>query len=80
VDLRSVGVSIVTLGQYLRPSIRHTPVDRYWRPEEFEELGEYARGLGFRHVESSPLTRSSYHARRAMDSATSASSNKEKVG
>ena len=80
VDLRSVGVSIVTLGQYLRPSIRHTPVSRYWRPDEFDDLGEYARSLGFGHVESSPLTRSSYHARRAMDSATSASSHREKVG
>lgn len=73
VDLRSVGVSIVTLGQYLRPSARHTPVCRYWRPEEFDELGLYAKSLGFRHVESSPLTRSSYHARRAMTSATAAS-------
>jgi lipoic acid synthetase len=68
-DLRGVGVAIVTLGQYLRPSTRHTPVARYWRPEEFDELGAYARSLGFEHVESSPLTRSSYHARRAMESA-----------
>jgi lipoyl synthase len=67
-DLRAVGVAIVTLGQYLRPSTLHTPVARYLRPEEFEELGSYARRLGFDHVESSPLTRSSYHARRAMDS------------
>jgi lipoyl synthase len=68
-DLRSVGVSIVTLGQYLRPSARHTPVVRYLRPEEFDDLGSYARSLGFEHVESSPLTRSSYHARRALESA-----------
>jgi lipoic acid synthetase len=68
-DLRGAGVAIVTLGQYLRPSTRHTPVARYLRPEEFDDLGSYARSLGFDHVESSPLTRSSYHARRAMDSA-----------
>jgi lipoyl synthase len=68
-DLRGAGVAIVTLGQYLRPSTRHTPVARYLRPEEFEDLGSYARTLGFDHVESSPLTRSSYHARRALDSA-----------
>jgi lipoyl synthase len=69
-DLRAAGVAIVTLGQYLRPSARHIPVARWWRPEEFEELGAYARGLGFDHVESSPLTRSSYHARSALENAT----------
>jgi lipoyl synthase len=68
-DLRGAGVAIVTLGQYLRPSTQHTPVARYLHPEEFEGLGSYARSLGFDHVESSPLTRSSYHARRALDSA-----------
>jgi lipoyl synthase len=68
-DLRAVGVSIVTLGQYLRPSVRHIPVARWWRPEEFDELGSYARGLGFDHVEASPLTRSSYHARSALENA-----------
>jgi lipoic acid synthetase len=69
-DLKAAGVSIVTLGQYLRPSSRHIPVARWWRPEEFEEIGAYARGLGFAHVESSPLTRSSYHARSALENAT----------
>jgi lipoyl synthase len=69
-DLRAAGVAIVTLGQYLRPSARHIPVSRWWIPEEFEELGAYARGLGFDHVESSPLTRSSYHARSALENAT----------
>jgi lipoic acid synthetase len=68
-DLRNVGVDILTLGQYLRPSARHLPVVRWWRPEEFDALGEYARGLGFAHVESGPLVRSSYHARRAAESA-----------
>ena len=68
-DLRNVGVDILTLGQYLRPSTRHLPVVRWWTPEEFDALGEYARGLGFAHVESGPLVRSSYHARRAAESA-----------
>ncbi len=67
-DLRAVGVKIVTLGQYLRPSVAHIPVARWWTPEEFEEIGSFARRLGFDHVESSPLTRSSYHARSAMES------------
>jgi lipoic acid synthetase len=58
-----VGVDIVTLGQYLRPSEAHLPVVQWWTPDEFDELGEYARTLGFAHVESGPLVRSSYHAR-----------------
>jgi len=68
-DLRQVGVDILTLGQYLRPSPRHAPVIRWWTPEEFDDIGGYARGLGFAHVESGPLVRSSYHARRAADAA-----------
>ncbi len=67
-DLRNVGVDILTLGQYLRPSARHLPVVRWWTPEEFAALGEFARGLGFSHVESGPLVRSSYHARQAAAS------------
>ena len=63
-EVRSVGVDVVTLGQYLKPSPRHLPVQRFVEPEEFERLGAYARTLGFRHVESSPLVRSSYHAER----------------
>jgi lipoyl synthase len=63
-DVRAVGVDVVTLGQYLQPSPRHLPVQRFVEPEEFERLGDYARTLGFRHVESSPLVRSSYHAER----------------
>ena len=62
-DLRAVGVDILTLGQYLQPSSAHLPVARWVTPVEFAELGEYARGLGFAHVESGPLVRSSYHAR-----------------
>jgi lipoic acid synthetase len=62
VDLRSVGVDIVTIGQYLRPSAAHLPVVRWWTPDEFTAIGDFARGLGFAHVESGPLVRSSYHA------------------
>jgi lipoic acid synthetase len=67
VDLRSVGVDIVTLGQYLRPSAAHLPVVRWWTPEEFAAIGDFARGLGFAHIESGPLVRSSYHARAGAD-------------
>jgi lipoic acid synthetase len=66
-DLRAVGVDIVTIGQYLRPSDAHLPLARYWSTEEFDRLGEVGRALGFAHVESSPLTRSSYHARQGAD-------------
>jgi lipoic acid synthetase len=66
-DLRAVGVDIVTIGQYLRPTDAHLPLARYWRPEEFERVGDIGRAMGFAHVESSPLTRSSYHARRAAE-------------
>ena len=62
-DLRDAGVDLVTLGQYLSPSRAHPVVDRYVPPEEFDELGAYARSLGFRHVTSGPLVRSSYHAK-----------------
>jgi len=64
VDLRNVGVSILTVGQYLRPTGDHLAVARWWRPEEFDHLRSTALALGFAHVEASPLTRSSYHARR----------------
>jgi lipoic acid synthetase len=66
-DLHDVGVDIVTLGQYLRPSARHAPVARWWRPDEFDQLRAYADQLGFSHVEAGPLVRSSYHARRAVE-------------
>ncbi len=61
-DLRAVGCEIITLGQYLQPSRDHLPVVRYLPPEEFAELRTQAMTLGFRHVESGPLVRSSYHA------------------
>jgi len=62
-DLRNVGVSILTLGQYLRPTADHLPVARWWEPAEFDQLGAAGEAMGFAHVQSSPLTRSSYHAR-----------------
>ncbi len=61
-DLRSIDCDILTLGQYLRPSGEHLPVERYLPPEEFAALGAEALALGFRHVEAGPLVRSSYHA------------------
>jgi len=61
-DLRDVGVQVLTMGQYLRPSSRHLPVMEYVTPEQFEFLGEIARQKGFEHVASGPLVRSSYHA------------------
>ena len=68
-DLRNVGVDILTVGQYLRPSADHLPVDRWWTPEEFDRVREAGAALGFAHVEASPLTRSSYHARQAAEAA-----------
>ncbi len=67
-DLADVGIEILTLGQYLRPSPRHLPIDRYYTPDEFAELkciGEDE--IGFKHVEAGPLVRSSYHAREQVD-------------
>jgi len=61
-DLRAVECDILTLGQYLQPSKEQLPVERYVHPDEFKALREEALSLGFRHVESGPLVRSSYHA------------------
>ncbi len=61
-DIRAAGVGILTIGQYLRPSPDHLPVRRFWTPDEFEALGREGRAMGFGHVESGPLVRSSYHA------------------
>ena len=61
-DLRAIGCDRLTIGQYMRPSLAHLPVQRYWHPEEFEKLGDIARNLGFSKVRSGPLVRSSYHA------------------
>jgi lipoic acid synthetase len=67
-DLRRVDCQILTIGQYLRPSVAHLTMDRYYTPEEFQELKRIALQLGFGHVESGPLVRSSYHAHEQADS------------
>ncbi len=61
-DLRQINCDRLTLGQYMRPSLAHLPVQKYWTPKEFTRLGEIAQDLGFSHVRSAPLVRSSYHA------------------
>ena len=66
-DLRGVGCGILTIGQYLRPSAGHAPMARYYHPDEFADLKRVALGLGFVHVESGPLVRSSYHAHQTAD-------------
>ena len=70
--VRATGCEILTLGQYLRPTLEHLPVARYVPPGEFAALREFALGLGFRHVEAGPLVRSSYHARRHTEQAMAA--------
>ncbi|MCU0309372.1 MAG: lipoyl synthase [Acidimicrobiales bacterium] len=69
-DLAGVGVGIVTIGQYLRPTSHHLPVDRWVPPDRFDRYRAVGEALGLAHVESSPLTRSSYHARQAADAAS----------
>jgi len=69
-DLSRVGVDIVTIGQYLSPTSNHLPIERWWTPQEFEELKSYGESLGITHIESSPLTRSSYHAKQSQISAS----------
>jgi lipoic acid synthetase len=69
-DLRAVDCDILTIGQYLRPSEKHLPLDRYYTPAEFAEMKNEAIALGFKHVESGPLVRSSYHARDQVPSRT----------
>jgi lipoic acid synthetase len=63
-DIASQGTDVLTVGQYLRPSPVHLPIERYWTPAEFAELRDEGMTMGFRHVESGPLVRSSYHAER----------------
>ena len=64
-DLRGVGVDIVTIGQYLRPTSHHLPVARWWSPEELTRMKHVGEAMGIGHIEASPLTRSSYHAKQA---------------
>ncbi len=68
-DVRAQGVDILTLGQYLRPSDQHLPIARWYTPEEFAELKQFGLALGYRHVESGPLVRSSYHAWEQVEAA-----------
>ena len=72
-DLRAIGVDIVTSGQYLRPTTHHLPVARWVEPATFARYKEAGEAMGIPHVESSPLTRSSYHAREAAGAAGAAS-------
>jgi lipoic acid synthetase len=65
-DLRECSVDVVTVGQYLQPHARRLPIERYYTPQEFEEIREEGEEMGFALVESGPLVRSSYHARRAL--------------
>ena len=69
-DLRSVDCDLLTVGQYLRPSNKHAPLARWYTPQEFEELAAVGEALGFRHVASGPLVRSSYHADEQHEAAT----------
>ena len=71
-DLAGIGVNIVTIGQYLRPTTHHTPVARWIHPDEFTRWKQVGESLGIGHVESSPLTRSSYHAKQSADAANEA--------
>jgi len=73
-DLASAGVDVLTIGQYLRPSKDHLPIARYYTPDEFAFMKREALAMGFRHVESGPLVRSSYHAHEQADAAESSSS------
>jgi len=70
-DLRASGVSILTIGQYLRPTPQHAPMVRYYHPDEFADLKRIARTKGFAHVESGPLVRSSYHAHEQAEAVLS---------
>ena len=66
-DMRAIGIDIVTIGQYLRPTARHRPIHRYVHPEEFAEYKRFGESLGIPHVESGPLVRSSYHAKESRE-------------
>jgi len=68
-DVRAQGVDVLTLGQYLRPSDQHLPIARWYTPDEFAELKRFGLALGYRHVESGPLVRSSYHAWEQVEAA-----------
>jgi lipoic acid synthetase len=69
-DLREHDVRLVTVGQYLRPSLKHIRCERFWHPDEFAEIGQFGDSLGFAHVEAGPLVRSSYHAHQQVQAAS----------
>lgn len=71
-DLREQEVKLITIGQYLRPSLKHIRCERFWHPDEFAEARAYGESLGFAHVEAGPLVRSSYHAHQQVQAAVSA--------
>jgi lipoic acid synthetase len=73
-ELRNVECDLLTIGQYLRPSPKHLPMDRFYAPQEFTELGKIGKAMGFKHVASGPLVRSSYHANEQHLAATSTAS------
>ena len=75
-DLRDHDCQILTLGQYLRPSAGHLPIARYYSPEEFEDFKKEGERMGFRHVEAGPLVRSSYHARKQLESVNETQGNR----
>ena len=77
-DLRDHDCDLLTIGQYLRPSRKHLPIVRYYEPDEFDDLADEARGLGFAHVESGPLVRSSYHAGEQARAAREQAANLER--
>ncbi len=79
-DLHGIGVGIVTIGQYLRPTSHHLPVARWWTPAELAELAAAGEAMGIPHVEASPLTRSSYHARSAADAVLAPASGAASAG
>ena len=68
-DLRNVDCDLLTIGQYLRPSSKHVGMDRFYHPDEFDELRDAGLRMGFRHVASGPLVRSSYHASEQLTAA-----------
>jgi lipoyl synthase len=68
--IRDAGTDILTVGQYLRPSLRHLAIERFYTPDEFARIKEHGRSLGFAHVESGPLVRSSYHAEEQVPRST----------
>jgi len=71
-DLREQEVKLITIGQYLRPSLKHIRCERFWHPDEFAEVRAYGESLGFAHVEAGPLVRSSYHAHQQVQAAVAA--------